>query len=283
MVQRFNGLPWRAAADLRDFGCVRVRLPSNRVEALAASFEMLVRCAISLVIAIGVSAALAPSAFASSLQVSPVNIEVLAPGAATTLTLRNSGSAPLNAQIRVFRWTEPDGVEKLEPTADLVASPPSATLAPATDYTVRVVRLTKEPVAVAESYRLLVDELPAAVGQPGVVTMVMRYSIPVFFYATQAAAAKLTWSIEESDGQSYLSATNSGDRHARLSALKLRDGNTTAASLGDGLVGYVLGHSTMRWRLPDASARTRISPELMVNGQADTGPIHAMLAEQSSR
>ena len=236
--------------------------------------------------AASVLAALTIPGFAASLQVSPVNVEVLAPGATTTITLRNAGSEPLNAQIRVFRWMTPGGEEKLEPTEDVVASPPSATLAPGTDYTIRLVRVTKRPVAAGEAYRLLVDELPPSTvtGQRGVVTLVMRYSIPAFFYAGQTAAAKLTWSLEEHGGQSYLSVTNDGDRHMRLSALKLRDGSATAASFGDGLVGYVLGHSTARWRVPEHIApRLGLDRPLTVTGQGDSGPINAALSTQSPR
>src|SRR5215831_17602613 len=85
------------------------------------------------------------AAGAASLQVAPVTLEIPAPGASATLKLRNEGSAALNAQIRVFRWTEVNGEEKLEPTDDVVASPPIARLAPKADYVVRLVRLAKRP------------------------------------------------------------------------------------------------------------------------------------------
>src|SRR5215472_2555055 len=68
------------------------------------------------------------SSWAASLQVAPVLVEVAAPGAASTLKLRNEGSAPINVQIRVFRWSQTNGEEKLEPTGDVVASPPLAKL-----------------------------------------------------------------------------------------------------------------------------------------------------------
>src|SRR5579863_3912889 len=96
---------------------------------------------------------------AASLQVAPVLVEVPAPGAAATLKLRNEGTKPLDAQIRVFQWTQVDGADVLTPTNDVVASPPAASLRADTDYTVRIVRTKKEPVAKEEAYRLLIDEL----------------------------------------------------------------------------------------------------------------------------
>src|SRR6266480_3035066 len=69
--------------------------------------------------------------WAASLQVAPVSIEVTAPGAGATIKLHNEGTTKINTQIRVFRWVQIDGQEKLQPTDDVVASPPMARLGPA--------------------------------------------------------------------------------------------------------------------------------------------------------
>src|SRR5262245_16497371 len=97
---------------------------------------------------------------AASLQVSPVTVEIPAPGATAMIKLRNDAAAPLNVQLRVFRWTQENGEEKLEPTNDVVASPPVARLPAKSEHVVRLVRLNKQPITKGESYRLLVDELP---------------------------------------------------------------------------------------------------------------------------
>jgi len=39
---------------------------------------------------------------AGTLQVEPVLVDITAPGAASTVTLRNEGTSPIDAQIRVF-------------------------------------------------------------------------------------------------------------------------------------------------------------------------------------
>ena len=57
------------------------------------------------------------SSRAATLQVEPVLIDVTAPGAASTITLRNEAAAPINVQIRVYRWSQVDGKEmELTPT-----------------------------------------------------------------------------------------------------------------------------------------------------------------------
>jgi fimbrial chaperone protein len=229
--------------------------------------------------------ALAPSPSpAASLQVAPVSIEVPAPGAAATIKLRNEGTTVLNAQIRVFRWTQTNGEERLEPTDDVVASPPLAALAPQTDYTVRIVRVTKHPVAPGETYRLLVDELPEPKLQRNrMVNLILRYSIPVFFYSREAAGAKVAWAIERRDGRVYVTATNSGDRHARISALKIKDASGAMVSFGEGLTGYVLGRSTMRWAAPSHAHRLGAGSSVVISAQSDYGPISAATPVQAAR
>jgi fimbrial chaperone protein len=212
--------------------------------------------------------------WAASLQVSPVLVEVAAPGAATTLKLRNEGTTPLNAQIRVFRWSQVNGEDRLEPTNDVVASPPLTKLAPKVDYTVRLVRVNKTPVAKEETYRLFIDELPDAANQRNrAVNLLLRYSIPVFFYPTAGNPPALTWSVEQSGGKLAVVAKNSGDRHLRISDLKLRDDKGGTVSLGNGLNGYVLGGSSRRWVVASGKGSLSAGSPIAVSAQGDRGPI----------
>ena len=107
-----------------------------------------------------VAAAASAPAAAGSLQVEPVLVDITAPGAASTVTLRNEGTTPIDAQIRVYKWSVVNGKEELKPTDDVVASPPSVTLTPKGQYVARIVRVSKQPVVGEESYRLMVDQLP---------------------------------------------------------------------------------------------------------------------------
>ena len=221
------------------------------------------------------------SAQAASLQVAPVLVEAVGPALSSSLTLRNSGAHPVNAQIRVFRWTQADGQERLEPTQDVVASPPAATLRAGGEYLVRIVRVAKRPVEGEESYRLLVDELPDPARQAnGAVHMVLRQSIPVFFAAPTRSGPGIAWSVT-TGGRTSLVARNAGERRLRLSDLVLRDARGRTVSFGDGLVGYALGRSAMRWTAP-APAGFGPGP-FTISGQSDIGPIHATAPAQAAR
>jgi len=185
---------------------------------------------------------------AAALQVTPVSLQVPAPGATATMQLTNEGEFPLAAQIRVFRWTQENGAERLEPTATVAASPPAANLAPGAKYTIRVIRLDPTPVLGEENYRVVVDELPdPGHVRHGTINIVLRYSIPLFFTSPGAAPPHVAWSAGKQYNRLALFASNEGDRHLRVSNLKVRDKGGATVNFGEGLAGYVLGRSSNRF------------------------------------
>jgi fimbrial chaperone protein len=226
------------------------------------------------------AATVSGGALASSLQIMPVNIEVPAPGAASKVTLSNGGSEVLNAQVRVFKWTQQNGQDKLVETRDVIASPPSLKLGAGKKGVIRVVRVNKAPAATEESYRLIVDEVPKP-PKPGSagVGFAIRYSIPVFF-SKPGEDTDLDWSASVSDGKIVVKAANSGGRHVRLSGLKVVASNGKALSFGSGLSGYVLGQSSRMWIAKSKS----IAPgsTIKIVAQGDNGPIEATAKVQAA-
>jgi len=224
--------------------------------------------------AVLLAAAFSP-AKAGSLQVEPVVLDVTAPGAASTITLHNSGATPINAQIRVFRWSLVNGEEKLEPTDDVVASPPSMSLGPNAKNIARIVRVAKTPVAGEESYRLLVDQIPDLSQQKnGAVNLMVRYSLPVFFGAANKKNPTIAWSVAVKGDKVTLAAHNTGDRRLRISALSVKDAHGRSISLGSGLAGYALGQSTKSWTIPAHGFAS--SGSASISAQSDGGPVQAI-------
>lgn len=217
---------------------------------------------------------------ASSLQITPVNIEVPAPGAASKVTLANAGSEQVNAQIRVFKWVQKNGKDELVETRDVVASPPALKLAPNGKTVIRVVRVNKTPAAAEESYRLIVDEVPTKpkVGDAGV-GFAIRYSVPVFF-SKPGQDADLNWSATVSNGQLVLKVDNAGGRRARLAALTVTGKGGKSVSFGSGLSGYVLGQSSRVW----VAKAKAIAPgnTIKIVAQGDNGPIEATAKVQAA-
>jgi fimbrial chaperone protein len=220
-------------------------------------------------------AAIAQQASAASLQVAPVRLDVPAPGAATKITLSNTGDTEINAQVRIFKWTQAGGKDVLTPTRDVVASPPVLKLDPAKTNVVRIVRTTKAPVQSEEAYRLIVDELPPAKAQARfAINFVLRYSIPVFFDARQQAAPELSWTVSAKGGKTVLTVANTGG-HLRLSGLALQTPGGKLVSFGPGLVGYVLANSTARFELKRQLPGAAPGSTVLVTAEGNDGPVQA--------
>jgi fimbrial chaperone protein len=119
---------------------------------------------------------------AASLRVAPIELAVTGGAVTTTLRVWNNDKAPVQVQVRVFRWTRKNGEDILTPTKDVVVSPPISTLKPGAENLIRIVRVAKTPVAEREFYRVLVDQLPNAKGnKAGVVSVLVRHAIPLYF------------------------------------------------------------------------------------------------------
>jgi len=187
---------------------------------------------------------------AAELQVRPVLIDVTAPGVSSTLTLTNKGTEKVNAQIRVFRWSQVNGQDKLVPTRDVVVSPPFIKMKSGGSYTVRVIKVSKKPLRGEESFRLIVDQIPDinVKSRNVAVKFNVRYSIPVFFSPTRVSAPKVSWSYATKNGWLALSARNTGGSRLRVSNLKIKSGGGTVRTISPGLAGYVLAGSSMRWK-----------------------------------
>jgi fimbrial chaperone protein len=196
-------------------------------------------------------------AAASSLQVSPTRIDQVMPASAGVITLRNDQNKPVNVQVRVFRWSQVMGVERLDPTTDVVASPPSAQIGAGKQYLLRVVRVSKAPVTTEESYRVLVDELPdPSQLKAGTVNFTVRFSLPVFFRSEQSPAAQVSWNIRRANGGGYvLSGSNAGGTKLRLTDIQLlQSGRVIGIKKEAG--GYVLAGSSAQFQLGAAKGLT---------------------------
>ncbi|ASW08349.1 fimbrial biogenesis chaperone [Rhizobium sp. 11515TR] len=213
---------------------------------------------------------------AASLRVAPTSLDLTAPAAATVLNLANDGDHAINVQIRVFKWSQAGGIETLEPTRDVVASPPATRMNPNAQYVVRVVRTSKAPVKAEETYRVIVDELPdPARARAGTVTLIMRQSIPVFFKRPDIKPADIVWSLKRQGNNLSLTGKNNGGSRFRLSNVTLAQGATKIGSR-NGLVGYVLAGATMQWSMGTAKSLT--GSVVTLHGQSDLGPFDAEVA-----
>lgn len=193
-------------------------------------------------------------ALAAGLQVTPISLQLQASQHAAGLWLSNTGDAVLHAQVRVQHWSQPAAESKLTASRALLVSPPMVTLQPGQKQLVRVIRVAAPPSgahAVEGAFRLSINELPSDVADQGGLNFVLHYSVPVFLEPENKSdtAPQLGWSLHRDGDHAVLTVTNSGDGHARLSAVHYVDGHGKTTSINTGLFGYVLPGASMHWTL----------------------------------
>lgn len=229
---------------------------------------------------------------AGSLLIWPVDPVINSDESATALWLENQGQEPLHMQLRIFAWEQLDGKEQYLPQDSIAGSPPMMEIAPGQRQLVRLIRQKPAPAGKEEAWRLIIDEIPVLLDQDtagnkkprAAIGIQMRYSLPLFTYgeglspghAIDDRASQLQWRIvTAADNMPYLEISNQGSHHTRLSNVAFKTSNQQTP-VKNGLLGYVLAHSTMRWPLGftvgDAELHAKID-----------GTPHAILTRAANR
>lgn len=204
---------------------------------------------------------------ASGLQVEPVTVTMRE--RSDIIWLTNAGAAPIQAQVRVYRWSQGPEGDVLMPSEALVASPPIVRI-PAGGR--QLVRLVSAGAASCEdTFRLKIDELPGQAPAGSGLRYVLHYSVPVFAARPDCkdTGPKLSWRIISGEGGPQLHVENSGSSHAQLAQVSFIDPRGHRIELTGGLMGYVLPASQMNFTLapPPAAFAGGGTIELMVNGK----------------
>ena len=208
---------------------------------------------------------------ADGLTVLPVTIQ-MAPGQmAASLTVKNEADAATSLQVRAFAWSQSaQGDERLEPTTELMASPPICTIAAGASQVVRLV-LRRPPQGGEASYRILLDQIPPPAA-PGTVRIALRLSIPIFAEPNERAAPHLQWRIETGGGQAELVAANDGNRHEKVLDISLLAvGRSLPVEAGASP--YILPGAPRQWRVSGPNPPLVPGTTLRLTARADAGEI----------
>ena len=217
---------------------------------------------------------LCTGASAGSLQVSPVLVDVAPPGAAASVQLGNLSDQAMVAQVRIFKWSQVNGVDKLEETKDVVVSPPIAKIKPNGQSVIRVVRRAKSAPQGEESYRIVVDQVPEKKTKGSGISFAVRYSIPAFFGSLDDGTALIVWNVASAGSKTVVTATNTGSRRVRIADLKLRS-NSGTLSFGEGLAGWILPSSTVRWTTGGKLKGLTQDGKVSISASTEHGPLQA--------
>lgn len=209
--------------------------------------------------------------YAGSILLWPIDPVIEDDQHGTMIWLENKDSEPAYLQIRVLSWEQANNEDIYERQNDVTVSPPFVLIPPGKRQLVRLIKNVNVSANTEKAYRILVDESPRANSNNNAsndnstvnigVKFQMRYSIPLFVSGAgvwtnvdykknrdikNATMPKLSYRLNNQQGQTFLQVKNEGVVHARISKLSGQSGKV----LVDGLVGYVLPGSTMNLPLP---------------------------------
>jgi fimbrial chaperone protein len=163
----------------------------------------------------------------ASFSISPVRVELSPQDATAAVAVTNTSSEPASIRLRVFSWGQEAGEDHLEPTRELIATPPLFTI-PAGESQIVRIGLRRTPLTRVESaFRAIFEEIPGPPPPAGgpALQIKLRINIPVFYAPRPDLASALSWMISRQDGgQLLLKVRNNGDASAILGDLALARG-----------------------------------------------------------
>lgn len=175
-----------------------------------------------LLIGIGLVALLclhATAAWASSVIVTPVRVQLSEEKRSELLEFRNTGKETARFQAQAEAWYEStDGQTKLVPTRDLLFFPSLIEIKPGETRRIRVSSAVR-PGPVERTYRLLVDEFPSA-PVPGVVQVLTRLSLPIFVQPPNPRP-KPSISVQLEHGKVRVLLANQGNAYFKADSVRV--------------------------------------------------------------
>lgn len=214
--------------------------------------------------------ALGHYAFAATLQVAPVNIEMATEQQATAVWLTNSGNQQEGAQIRLYQWHQENGKDVLEPATTLVSSPAITSLGAGQKQLIRLIALKAFSADKEHSFRLIIDELPGentGTDTRHAIHFLLRYSIPVFIASRSLPHDDMSKTVtcQWDPVHRQVVLRNLGMRHIKLSDLLVTGQHSRELAHDTGLVGYILPGSWRELSLPASSLNLATTLKLTLN------------------
>jgi fimbrial chaperone protein len=181
---------------------------------------------------LAVAAALAPALHAAEFTINPLQVRLDRTTRASEILVRNDDSVPLRMQVQAMLWRQDaEGQDQYEPADGLLYFPRAMEIPPGDSRIIRV-GVKAAPVALEETYRVFVEELPPSV--PGAVApgtslqVLLRVGVPVFVAPAQVDRKADITRLELRGATAEWVVANTGNVHLRAEQVVLvgvaRDG-----------------------------------------------------------
>lgn len=210
-----------------------------------------------------------------SIQISPLRLELSDTHSTSILIVKNRANTPSLVQLELSAWSQQNNEEILEPSRDILISPPVFTIAANSEQIIRVVMRRKADRGKELTYRLFLREVEdkSQISKAGEIKVLLNISIPIFVQPMVKAQPKLLWRASvDSAKKIQLKLINEGNQHIQIKSFQLGSGDQ---HLNQTSMRYVLPSSTIEWTL-DAKDLPLYSP-LTLQAVTDNGDLREII------
>ena len=218
------------------------------------------------------------------ITISPISVSLDAKRPADAVTFFNGTAEDKVIQVEVMNWAHENGEDRFSPATELLVSPPMFRVPAGAKQVVRVGLKSRAAAnsATEKTYRMFLQEVPetapvtAGEGGGSALRLLLRFGVPIFLKPAKTLPESISWKASRhKDNTIALSVTNTGNRHLRVSEVKLESGSKSVAANN---FAYVFVGETYTWTLkPDAPWQPGAA---MVSARTDDGSVHAGLSLQ---
>jgi fimbrial chaperone protein len=235
---------------------------NNSVMKLKAIFAGLLLCS-------------ATTAWAGSIEITPVRISLSDASKAGVLTVRNTGASESVVQVTLNKWTLNGQDYAYAQSQELVITPVTFRLAPGGQQIVRVGLRGGAPANNELAYRLLVEEVPPPL-TPGVTgaLLVVRHDLPVFVAPRDKAKITLHMDQHCQASGAQLHIANTGNLHNQLRSVALTDPDTKKELAHWEAFDYLLPTAEKTWMLAQV-APAAVGKKFVITLLTDQGAFTA--------
>lgn len=209
-------------------------------------------------IVIGLAAASAMPAIAGGITISPVVIEMSSARQGVAVTINNYGESPITLQSEAFAWRQTDGVDRDEPTDELLVVPPIVKVPANASQTFRLMLHTPNPLPMERTYHLFLEDISELQAASGAATLNFRVNhiLPILIAPAGKILTSIRWkpcvpvnaAKPPVSREACVRLLNAGNRRVKVQALTLAgDGWQQALSLKTGE--NVLAGSEREWHV----------------------------------
>lgn len=218
------------------------------------------------------------NAFAASLGVSPLSLQLSSSAPIDNLKLNNLDKVSILIQIKKHQCTQKDGADVYASTDDIVVTPPVFSLASGSAQVIRVGLLKQASLNEEAVYRLMIQEVPKKVtkrssSDAGIskanptIQMLLRIAIPVFVAPAREIKTLAYRALFKGPQALQVSAINTGNVHVSVSDVALYIPGQSAPFFKKTISSYILPHQASTWifNLPKPLASQSVKMVLTTN------------------